>query len=213
MSHSSDEEINGEETTAADQSIESSASDDDEDENNDYDDDDGDEEEEEEVEVESNEDGDNNSTLSCNEKNNIENNCETNSRKGETDETLRKKNVLTKQQKKTQKLEKRTKQKTERNKELMAERRMKASLISTERLLTDEDFKKINVALVKQEVTYTKRGIKRKHDQVETEKPSEELVKLSDIENIYKKRKHDKTARLESVKVRKKIYVLILCIK
>lgn len=200
MSHSSDEEINCEETTAADQSVESSTSDDDEDEDNDYDDDDGDEEEE----VESNEDGDNNSTLSCNEKNNIENNCETNSRKEETDETLRKKNVLTKQQKKTQKLEKRTKQKTERNKELMAERRMKASLISTERLLTDEDFKKIDVALVKQEVTYTKRGIKRKHDQVETEKPSEELVKLSNIENIYKKRKHDKAARLESVKVRKK---------
>lgn len=133
-------------------------------------------------------------------KNGTENDCETNSGK---EQISRKKNVLTKQQKKTQKLEKRAKLKAERKEELTVEKKAKASLISAERLFTDEDFKKIDVALVKREVTYAKRGVKRTHDQIETEKQSGELVKLSDIENIYKKRKHDKTARIESVKVRR----------
>lgn len=203
MSHSSDEEVTDEETIAdADQSVESSASEDN---------DDDDDKEEEKI-GENNEDGDNNLTLPYNEKNNVGNDCGTNSRKGETDKTLRKRNFLTKQQKKAQKLEKKIKQKTEQNKELTAEKRTKASLISTERLFTDDDFRKIDVALVKREVTYIKHGVKRKYDQVETEKQTGELVKLSDIENIYKKRKHDKAARLESVKVSRKIY-LNECIK
>ncbi|XP_014481639.1 PREDICTED: protein SDA1 homolog [Dinoponera quadriceps] len=195
VNHSSDEEVdNGEESTVdANQSVESSASDDDDD-----DDGDGDDNEEEEGKGESNDD--NNLALPRNEKNNTKNDCETNSEKGEPDETLRKKCVLTKQQKKAQKLEKKAKQKAEQNEELTAEKKTKASLISTERLLTDEDFRKIDVALVKREVTYAKRGVKRTHDQIETDKQGGELVKLSDIENIYKKHKHDKAARLESVK-------------
>ncbi|KYM95230.1 Protein SDA1 like protein [Cyphomyrmex costatus] len=112
---------------------------------------------------------------------------------------LQKKNALTKQEKKAQKLEKKAKFKSEKNEELTAERKMKASVISTERLLTDKDFRKIDVALAKQDVTYIKRGVKRTHDKVEIDK-SGELVKLSDIENIYKKRKHDKVARQKSVK-------------
>lgn len=199
MSHSSDEEVNSEESiTDADHSeSESSASDD-----NDN--------EEEKEEEENNEDCDKNLTLPCNEKNSTENVCETHSGKGEADKTLQKKKVLTKQQKKAEKLEKKAKQKAERNEELTAESKTKASLISTERLLTDEDFRKIDVALVKREVTYAKRGVKRRHDQIETEKQGGELVKLSDIENIYKKRKHDKTTRMESVKVRRKfIYIYI----
>lgn len=196
MSHSSDEEVTDEETIAdTDKSVESSASEND---------DNNDDKEEEERTEENNEDGDNNSILPYNEKNNVENDCETDSRKERTDKTLRKKNFLTKQQKKAQKLEKKMKQKTEQNKELTDEKKTKASLISTERLFTDDDFRKIDVALVKREVTYTKRAVKRKYDQVETEKQTGELVKLSDIENIYKKRKHDKAARLESVKVCRK---------
>lgn len=113
----------------------------------------------------------------------------------------RKKTALTKQQKKAQKLEKKIKQKVEQNEELTAERKAQASVISSERLFTDKDFRKIDVALAKQEVTYVKRGIKRTHDQAQTENPSGELVRLSDIENIYKKRKHDKDARQKSVKV------------
>lgn len=231
VNHSSDEEVNGEDSTAdADQSAESSATENDDDDNDDDDDDDDEEkddddddddhdddddddddnekEEEKKEQKENNEKSDNNSTLSCNKetvtfpvmKNGTENDCETNSGK---EQISQKKNVLTKQQKKTQKLEKKAKLKTERKEELTAEKKAKASLISAERLFTDEDFKKIDVALVKREVTYAKRGVKRTHDQIETEKQSGELVKLSDIENIYKKRKHDKTARIESVKVRR----------
>ncbi|XP_076285077.1 SDA1 domain containing protein Mys45A [Lasioglossum baleicum] len=77
------------------------------------------------------------------------------------------------------------------------EKKEKASLISTERLLTDEDFKTIDMALAKQQVTYAKRGVKRPHT---NDVESGDFVKLSDIENIYKKRKHDKQARMESVK-------------
>jgi len=117
------------------------------------------------------------------------------------------KKSLTKCIKKAQKLEKKVKYKSERNEELTVEKKAKASVISTERLLTDKDFKKIDVALAKQDVTYIKRSVKRTRDQIETN-TNGELVKLSDIENIYKKRKHDKAARQKSVKVYINIYKL-----
>ncbi|XP_011636691.1 protein SDA1 homolog [Pogonomyrmex barbatus] len=138
---------------------------------------------------------DENLTLLDNEKNT----GEADDKKRKTDKVSREEIALTKQQKKAQKLEKKAKYKSERNEELTAERKAKASKISTERLFTDKDFRKIDVALAKQEITYIKRGIKRTHDQIETDQKGE-LVKLSDIENIYKKRKHDKTARQKSVK-------------
>lgn len=47
---------------------------------------------------------------------------------------------------------------------------------------------------------YARRGVKRPCDQIETVQGGE-LVKLGNIENIYKKRKHDKAARQKSVKV------------
>ncbi|EFN85212.1 protein SDA1 homolog [Harpegnathos saltator] len=198
VSHNSDEEVNDEKSIVdADQSIESSASDDDDDDNDDYYDDDDDDDDDKE-QGKNNKNGDDDFTF-YNEKDSIKNDCGNNNEKRETDKTLRKKNVLTKQQKKARKLKK-TKQNTEQNTELIAERKIKASLISTERLFTDEDFRKIDIALVKQEVTYANRGVKRVHDQIETVKQNGELVKLCDIENIYKKRKHDKAARLESVK-------------
>lgn len=115
------------------------------------------------------------------------------------DEVPQKKKTLTKQQKKAQKFEMKEKSKSEENIDL-TEKKTKASLISIERLLTDKDFRKIDVALAKQEVTYAKRAAKRTHEQIETNQDGE-LVKLSDIENIYKKRKHDKAARQKSVKV------------
>ncbi|XP_077258648.1 SDA1 domain containing protein Mys45A isoform X2 [Temnothorax americanus] len=139
------------------------------------------------------------STLSHSENNGAQNTCEANSGEQKTDKVLRKKNVLTKQLKKAQKLEKKAKHESEKNEELTAERKTKASVISTERLLTDKDFRKIDVALAKQDVTYVKRAVKRPRDQIETNQGGE-LVKLSDIENIYKKRKHDKAARMKSVK-------------
>lgn len=123
------------------------------------------------------------------------------------DKVSQKKNTLTKQQKKAQKLEMKKKQASEQNVGLTTERKTKASVVSTERLLTDKDFRKIDIALAKQEVTYAKRGVKRTHDQIGTENRDGELVKLSDIENIYKKRKHDKAARQKSVKVCIKYFI------
>lgn len=66
--------------------------------------------------------------------------------------------------------------------------------IAMETIFTDEDFKRIEAAQVKKHVS----GVKRK-SVVDDEDESGELVKLSDIENIHKKRKHDKNARLETV--------------
>lgn len=178
------------------------------------DEDDKDKEDEEDEDTEDSEDSEDNKdlTLPSNEDKNTENICEANSGDREADKVLRKKDGPTKQQKKAQKLEKRAKEKAEKKEELITERKTKASVISTERLLTDKDFRKIDIALAKQEITYAKRGVKRTHDKMEKEQGGE-LVKLSDIENIYKKRKHDKAARQESVKVCIKCYILMQCIK
>lgn len=151
-----------------------------------------------ETEKSSIDESDNDKNSSCSEANSTENICEANGKEREIDGISQKKNNLTKQLKKAKKLEMKEKYKSERNEELTAERKTKASLISTERLLTDKDFRKIDIALAKQEVTYAKGGSKRTHDQMETNHDGE-LVKLSDIENIYKKRKHDKAARQKSV--------------
>lgn len=64
-----------------------------------------------------------------------------------------------------------------------------------ETIFTDEDFKRIEAAQLKKAVT----GTKRKSAVVDEENESGELVQLSAIENIHKKRKHDKDARLDSV--------------
>ncbi|XP_029673506.1 protein SDA1 homolog isoform X2 [Formica exsecta] len=144
------------------------------------------------------EENDDDKNLSYSENNSAENICEANSGEREMDEIPQKKKTLTKQQKKAQKFEMKEKSKSEQNIDL-TEKKTKASLISIERLLTDKDFRKIDVALAKQEVTYAKRAAKRTHEQIETNQDGE-LVKLSDIENIYKKRKHDKAARQKSVK-------------
>lgn len=72
-----------------------------------------------------------------------------------------------------------------------------AKQISLGRILTDEDFKRIDIANINKQVS-TNKGVKRKLENTIFERS--ELVKLGDIENIYKKRKHDKAARIASVK-------------
>lgn len=67
-----------------------------------------------------------------------------------------------------------------------------------DRILTDEDFKRIEIANAEKQVKGFKKGTKRKAEPEEKER-SGELVRLGDIENIYKKRKHDKLTRLETV--------------
>lgn len=81
------------------------------------------------------------------------------------------------------------------NKEDIAEKVETARNIAMETIFTDEDFKRIDAAQVKKHVS----GVKRNKSLVEDEEESGELVQLSAIENIHKKRKHDKNARLETV--------------
>lgn len=66
-----------------------------------------------------------------------------------------------------------------------------AQELATTRLFTDEDFKRIDMENIKK---HTKGARKRP---LEAEKS--EYVRLNDIEMIFKKKKHDKEARLESV--------------
>lgn len=70
-----------------------------------------------------------------------------------------------------------------------------ARKIAMETIFTDEDFKRIEAAQVKKHIS----GMKRKKTADDEDEESGELVQLSAIENIHKKRKHDKDARLESV--------------
>ena len=67
-----------------------------------------------------------------------------------------------------------------------------AQELALTRIFTDEDFKRINNANLKKTVTNArKRPLEREQN---------EFVKLDNIEMIYKKRKHDKETRLETVK-------------
>ncbi|XP_074113158.1 SDA1 domain containing protein Mys45A [Cotesia typhae] len=102
----------------------------------------------------------------------------------------------TKLDRKRDKQERLARMKKAKKEEFTAEKKEKAAQISLEKILTDEDFKRIDAALIKQQVTGAKRGTKRPL----VEEPKGELVKLGDIENIYKKRKHDKQARIDSIK-------------
>ncbi|KAK4877569.1 hypothetical protein RN001_010075 [Aquatica leii] len=74
-----------------------------------------------------------------------------------------------------------------------------AKKVTLERILTDEDFKRIELANIQKQVDPFKKGQKRKLEETDVGEKSE-LVQLGDIENIYKKRKHDKEARVESVR-------------
>lgn len=74
-----------------------------------------------------------------------------------------------------------------------------AKQISLDRIFTDEDFKRIELTNLKKQMNVAKKGLKRKLDESDV-KDKPELVKLGDIENIYKKQKHDKQSRIESVR-------------
>ncbi|XP_025404914.1 protein SDA1 homolog isoform X1 [Sipha flava] len=82
-------------------------------------------------------------------------------------------------------------------KEQLAEKREKATHVSSMRILTDEDFKRIEIAQLSKQMTTAKN---RKRPAERDESSRGELVRLKDIENIYKKRKHDKQTRIDSIK-------------
>ncbi|XP_017066221.1 protein SDA1 homolog [Drosophila eugracilis] len=66
-----------------------------------------------------------------------------------------------------------------------------AQELALTRIFTDEDFKRINAANLKKTVTSARKR--------PLEQDRAEFVKLNSIEMIYKKRKHDKESRLETV--------------
>ncbi|KAL7735961.1 hypothetical protein ACLKA6_002394 [Drosophila palustris] len=66
-----------------------------------------------------------------------------------------------------------------------------AQELALTRIFTDEDFKRINAANLKKTVTNARKR--------PLEQDRAEFVKLNNIEMIYKKRKHDKESRLETV--------------
>jgi len=104
----------------------------------------------------------------------------------------------------------------EKNVLTVEEKAAKASKVTLGKILTDEDFKRIDAAQLKKQVqgvrkapknsTKIAKGKKRTADDANLDESDEvtaagreELVRLEDIELIHKKRKHDKEARLESV--------------
>lgn len=72
-----------------------------------------------------------------------------------------------------------------------------AKELALTKIFTDADFKKIETELIKRKVTSSR---KRKAETTPQQVPEKsEIVKLKDIEMIYKKRRTDKQARMESM--------------
>lgn len=76
-------------------------------------------------------------------------------------------------------------------KSVVLDEKQAAQELAITRIFTDEDFKRIDMANIKKHTT----GARKRP--LETEKS--EYVRLNDIEMIFKKKKNDKQARLESV--------------
>ena len=92
----------------------------------------------------------------------------------------------------------------EENKTSLEDRQAKATEITSTRILTDEDFKRIEAAQLRKQVQgFSKsKNKKRKLDDdnpLIKSKAREELVDLANIEMIHKKRKHDKESRMATV--------------
>ncbi|NWZ33132.1 SDA1 protein, partial [Brachypodius atriceps] len=86
------------------------------------------------------------------------------------------------------------------------ERKAKAAAVSTSRLLTQEDFKKIRLAQLSKELNSAPgKAAKRKYIEIddEEEEGRGELLSLRDIEHLHKKPKSDKETRLATAKAGK----------
>lgn len=87
----------------------------------------------------------------------------------------------------------------------LEERKAKAMEVTSSRILTDADFKRIEAAQLKKQVQgfsksrNKKRRLEEDKPVPNNSKPRDELVDLANIEMIHKKRKHDKEARLATV--------------
>ncbi|KAM9450396.1 protein SDA1 homolog [Clarias gariepinus] len=77
------------------------------------------------------------------------------------------------------------------------ERKAKAAAVSTSRLLTQDDFKKIRLAQMSKDMNSApSKGQKRKNTDRDEETERGELLTLRDIERLHKKPKSDKETRL-----------------
>ncbi len=93
----------------------------------------------------------------------------------------------------------------------LEEKKSKATLATSSRIFTDADFKRIDAAQLKKQVqpALRKNNRKRKREEIEDIEEDDagssnangrqELVDLSAIEMVHKKRRHDKEARLATV--------------
>jgi len=94
----------------------------------------------------------------------------------------------------------------------LEEKAAKAKEVTLGKILTDEDFRKINAAQLKKQVVGVRKAGKGKKrtaadaeldgddSDAELDGGRKELVNLDDIELIYKKKKHDKETRMEAIK-------------
>ena len=83
----------------------------------------------------------------------------------------------------------------------LEEKREKARAVTLGRILTDEDFRRIDAAQLRKQVTGVRKGKKRKVEEEvdDTVGGRDELVSLENIEMIYGRKKNDKEARMQSV--------------
>ncbi|GFO15983.1 protein sda1 homolog [Plakobranchus ocellatus] len=81
-------------------------------------------------------------------------------------------------------------------------REKKAEEVSTTRIMTDEDFKAINMAQISKDINPAKSSAnrrKRKRQEALGDENSRELPTLGDIELVHKKKAHDRESRLATV--------------
>ncbi|XP_064608416.1 protein SDA1 homolog isoform X2 [Liolophura sinensis] len=79
------------------------------------------------------------------------------------------------------------------------ERRKRAQEISAGRILTQEEFKQITLKQALKDVEPGAKGKKRKHIEISDGPESGDVLRLEAIENVHKKRLHDKESRLATV--------------
>lgn len=82
------------------------------------------------------------------------------------------------------------------------EKKSKAEEIVLDRILTDEDFKRIEAEQMRKQMLGVSKGVKRSAEE-DAVRERGELVSLGDIENIYKKRRLDKQARIQEMQEKK----------
>jgi len=93
----------------------------------------------------------------------------------------------------------------------LEDKKIKAREITVGKILTDEDFRKIDAAQLRKQVVGVRmggnKGKKRTAAEADLDEEEKEvggarneLVRLEDIEMIYKKKRHDKEARMELIK-------------